>query len=945
MTIWDKNTTLFRIIIAVISIFLLVLVTINFVRTITTKTDQNLYAEPPSRYYITKSFEAEISDWGKKITRKGMLNPGNLIIKVNDSVPENVKVLYNLINETPEDKKIKFLFIDNKDINKDFVRRGFFTYKVAKIEKSKIPEDFILFLSSAVIIGHVEKDGASDRAGVQIGDYIVKVNGESFKTALEANKFVQESEKGSYLTYDILRDNNFIECKVEIAKYEISFNYLILFIIGLVYFAFGIFLAESRPNFIAARFLGLAFILIGYYISAFLIPLRMYGHFQYHIYFLFTLSTAFGFPVLVHGLVHFPRKRIDMLKAAWVIKAPYIYGILFTLTAIVNIFVIHSMVLDKILFSIIQTSIPLFLLYYFIVFLIFKKSRIKEEAGLSKLINVIFFFLLILAIAATLLSISGIYILNIPFHISLVLIPFAFIYTIGRYRLFNLEFRIRKNIQYILISIIWKTVLLFLIFFALWQISQFDFHIPNLHFTGASIEVLDNPLSEGQQDIYHNICIIILSLAGAFIFRAMNKKGQKYLNKKYYRTRFDYRKATTDFSEILDRNISINALAENIISELAELVHLKKAGIIFYKNEDSVIAENFYGFNSDSIIEYCRVTANKQISYIRQFKSEFRVDYLDEPMREIYQKCEFRYLIPIRSKEKIVGALLVGDKMSEVPYHRDDLEFLNTITGQIAAAVENAFLYEELTHQERIKHELELARRIQLASLPQSTPDIDGLDVSGISIPAHEVGGDFFDYLTRNGELTVIVGDVSGKGTSAALYMSKAQGIMRTLHEFNLSPKELFERSNQLLYKYLEKSSFITAICANINSETKTLKISRAGHLPMYYYNSTTEDIKIIHTRGIVLGITKSKLFSLHLEERQINFNSGDVFLLVTDGVIDARNPFGNDYQTDRLLNTLKKNAKFSSELIKREILESLKEFTGSSIQFDDITIVVIKIL
>jgi len=337
------------------------------------------------------------------------------------------------------------------------------------------------------------------------------------------------------------------------------------------------------------------------------------------------------------------------------------------------------------------------------------------------------------------------------------------------------------------------------------------------------------------------------------------------------------------------------------------------------------------------------MTASRQISNIKQFKREFRVDYLEEPMRDIYQKCEFRYIIPIRSKDKVVGALMVGDKLSETPYNGDDIEFLNLITGQISVAVENVFLYEELTHQERIKHELELARKIQLASLPKNIPYVSGLDVSGVSIPAHEVGGDFYDYLPKNGHLTVIVGDVSGKGTSAALYMSKAQGIMRTLHEFDLSPMELLKRSNSLLYKYLEKSSFITAICSIFDTQNKSITLSRAGHLPLYFFNSKTYDISVIQPNGIVLGMTKSKLFDAHIEERQIHYNTDDVFLLITDGVLDARNSYGHDFQHERLLRILKSNAKLSSESIRNKILDSLKEFTSDSVQFDDMTVVVIK--
>ncbi|MFH1050829.1 MAG: SpoIIE family protein phosphatase [bacterium] len=937
------NTILFRIAIGIAALVLLTLDISNFFMVISTKTDENYYADPPSRFYVTKPIKALVFDYKTKKSNKSQINVGDLIVKVSGKMPTDSNNFRDLIFKDKENDFVEIIFTDNRNVNKDFSRRGFYNYKKAKINKKDIPEDFIRYLSSAVFVGYVQKDGASERAGVKVGDYFVKVNGESFKNALEANDYIIKGEKGSYLRYEILRDNKTFECQIQIVRFQVSINFLLLFIIGLIYLIFGVVLSQSRPEIKTARLLGGAFILIGYYISAFLIPVRTYGIYQYHIYLLFYLSAAYGFPLLIHALVYFPRERLDMLHAKWIIRGPYIFGILLSLTVIIHIFFLKSYQIEVVLFTILQNSMPLYLIYYFVVLLIFRKSRSIEEASLSKVINVVFLLVLSVAIFTLTFILFVDRISSLPYLISLVLIPAAFIYTIGRYKLLNLEFKIRKNIQYIFISSLWKIFLISVIIYIITLIAKLNIDIPNLHFTGTTIEILEKPLSTEMADMYRNICIILVSLAGAYIFRFINRRGQRYLDRKYYRTRFDYRRASAEFSEILDKTITLDELSKNVINELIELVYLKKAGIVFYKNEEIVLSSYFHGYVNDSITEYCRVTATKQINSIKQFKKEFRVDYLDEPMREIYQKCEFRYVIPIRSKDKIVGALMVGDKLSESPYNREDIEFLNLISGQISVAVENVFLYEELTQQERIKHELELARKIQLASLPKNIPYIEGLDVSGISIPAHEVGGDFYDYLPNNGQLTVIVGDVSGKGTSAALYMSKAQGIMRTLHEFDLSPKELFKRSNSLLYKYLEKSSFITAICSIFDTKNKSITFSRAGHLPLYYLNSKIKDVAVIQPNGIVLGMTKSKLFDLHIEERQIHYNTNDIFLYVTDGVLDARNSYGQEFQFERLVKILKKNSSQSSELIRDEILKSLREFTSDSVQFDDMTVVVIK--
>jgi serine phosphatase RsbU (regulator of sigma subunit) len=278
--------------------------------------------------------------------------------------------------------------------------------------------------------------------------------------------------------------------------------------------------------------------------------------------------------------------------------------------------------------------------------------------------------------------------------------------------------------------------------------------------------------------------------------------------------------------------------------------------------------------------------------------------------------------------------------------NKDDFEFLNNISGQIFVAIENSFLYEDLTKQERIKHELEIARKIQLASLPNTIPNISGLEISGISLPALEVGGDFYDFLeTENGDFMVIIGDVSGKGTSAALYMSKIQGVMRTLYEFRLSPRQLFIRTNHLLYRYLEKGFFISAMSINFVTGTNKAYVSRAGHLPLYLYQSELYNVETLTTKGMVLGLTRDKVFERNMEEDEIHYKPGDIFVLVTDGIIEAKNSILQEYGEENLINVIKQNASKSAEEIRNMILDSVRTFAGNESQYDDVTVVIVKII
>ena len=302
---------------------------------------------------------------------------------------------------------------------------------------------------------------------------------------------------------------------------------------------------------------------------------------------------------------------------------------------------------------------------------------------------------------------------------------------------------------------------------------------------------------------------------------------------------------------------------------------------------------------------------------------------------------------PIHANDALVGALLVGEKRSESPFHAADFEFLAAIGQQVAPAIENAFLYEDLRGQERLRHELQIARQIQMQSLPQDIPQIAGLDIAGSSVPALEVGGDYFDYLNgRPNQFTVMVGDVSGKGTSAALYMSKLQGIVRSLHDFDLGPTELFVRTNMLLGRDMERRSFVTALGGFFDTALRELVIARAGHLPLFHYARATGTIDRILPRGLGFGLSTRPLFERELEEQRRSYRSGDVFLFVTDGITECQDADGDLYGEERLEALLisAAGAGASAEEIRMRITQAVHDFSATPDEpFDDQTIVVVR--
>jgi serine phosphatase RsbU (regulator of sigma subunit) len=940
MEYWDKNPKQFRIIVSAITALILALSIVLFYKNASSTTDENTFGEVPSHIYINKSFPAALNDADVAVNDfPDTVRSGTIILEINGSKPKSLDEILESFDTINDDGLIQMTITNFKG--------NVMTTKRFTTKKSLLPEDFIITLPNSLLIFTVVKDGASDRAGILPGDIITKINGSPIKSTYISDKILRSAESGSTINYQILREGKSFDIQVTLAQFGVPFGNLIMFINSIIFLAFGAFIALSRPNIKAARLLGIAFILV----SRIMVPTAQRFYFDLDFlsviqYMITVFGILFGFAVLYNSTAFFPTEKPEIIKNKWWIRIPYIVAFL----CLLFLFYLHllsgnqrnDMIANQLIAN---NYFIVFLVYILLSSLIFRKHRNQDQKDKSKIIfrsvfAVVIIFILVVLVFGNIFN----YYLNDFFLMTLPIIPLSYIYTIGRYRLLDLDIRVKRNIQYSIISLMLKVFVAFLVVLSIWLFAQFDYTLPNIHLTGTSIIVLKSPLKPEAHKAYENGILMLFAIFSFVILWKSGKKIQDTLDKKFYRTRFDYKRASKEFSDILAKNIGINELATNIVKELSELIHLRRVGIIFIKDEEKVVGQAYYGFKSKEFQEFCSATGKALVDTIKEFHGTFCTCYLHPPMKDVFESYKLQYIVPIESKRSIVGAFIIGEKLSEMSFHSEDMEFMASIAGQTSVAIENSFLYEALAQQERIKHELSIARRIQLASLPQSLPDVDALDISGISLPALEVGGDFYDYLNgQEDSITVIVGDVSGKGTSAALYMSKIQGIIRTLNDFSLSPKDLFVRSNQLITKYLEKSSYITAIAANFDIANKKLSLARAGHLPIYYYNQSTKQVERIIPKGILLGMTSNKIFEENMIQIEFSYKSGDVFLFVTDGVVEARSFDTSDYGEDRLIDIFKENISRSSSEIRDCIIESIGQFTSGIEQFDDLTIVVIK--
>jgi serine phosphatase RsbU (regulator of sigma subunit) len=245
----------------------------------------------------------------------------------------------------------------------------------------------------------------------------------------------------------------------------------------------------------------------------------------------------------------------------------------------------------------------------------------------------------------------------------------------------------------------------------------------------------------------------------------------------------------------------------------------------------------------------------------------------------------------------------------------------------------------ELLEKTDVKHEIDLAREIQLSLLPSTRHISKRLEICSFANTAKEVGGDYVDIIeTENGTYHIIA-DVSGKGLKAALYMVRMQALVHLIIEKeHPSPKKLFLELNDYVKSGVKDKTFVTACAAFFPKDKEQMIFARAGHNPPIFYNRDRDTTFGLRTKGFALGMTSSCNLSKQLEEKKYHFKPNDSVFFYTDGLTEARNETGEEYSMKRLDAILNIYGSLHAQTIIQKVQTSLESFIKETPPFDDIT-------
>lgn len=793
--------------------------------------------------------------------------------------------------------------------------------------------------STVIYFRLVKVGGVTWNAGIRDGDQLVEIAGIPVENVFQAQSILDKFEYGDYAEYKYLRDGKLYTTKVFIKKL-VQFGSLAGALTALFWILIGFIVLSAKPDGRVHRYF--YFIAVLAVFTSFNVHLPIYGdYFNYFqrtgftgliILFFFLAGVSYSPFLLNYFFWNFPA-QFSFARKSWVRKTMIIIPSIVLLSMTILFVLTYFRLINErsfLIFEYFYYFITLANVAAFIALVVqYKKIQSKEKRKpiLLMLIAMAFGFAVTIYVARIAPAISDTLFNSPEYYMPIILIavvPLVFAYAIFKYQLMDVSVVVKNTIIYGTATATVAIIYFFVIYVAGQSISSF--------------------LGVENQGIIAGVFFIIF----AFVFQSTKDKFQDFITKRFYPEQFAHQKVLVDLSNELSTAVGLDKIIRLLKNSFVDALKIKTFGIMMREKDGTLGLVDSVGMSNEKcvILETRIAQFLKEKFLITKYPSieqaDFKVVFPDAKAERLISEGVYT-IIPMMVKSKIVGLLLFGLKHSGSHFAGKDLELLWAAANQAAISIENARLYKSEVEKQKIERDLDLARRIQQGLLPQCIPDMNGLDICGEMIPAMQVGGDYFDLIQiSDSKLFVVVGDVSGKGLSASLYMTKLQTMIKLNCTEDKSPKEILIDVNRRIYEEIDRSSFVTITLALFDLNKRTLKFCRAGHMPVLM--ATNGTVQSYRTQGLGVGIEKGIVFEKSLVEEEVKLSPGQIYAFFTDGVTEAMNE-NNELFGDENLNAILKNkSEARSSDILYEIWSSINSFRGNAEVNDDMTMVVVKV-
>ncbi|HST51554.1 MAG TPA: GAF domain-containing SpoIIE family protein phosphatase [Pyrinomonadaceae bacterium] len=407
-----------------------------------------------------------------------------------------------------------------------------------------------------------------------------------------------------------------------------------------------------------------------------------------------------------------------------------------------------------------------------------------------------------------------------------------------------------------------------------------------------------------------------------------------------------------EITKKISRSLNLEEVLAQVMDTLDSLLPYDAAGIYIIRRDPHVSeggtsslifhAEAVRGYNIEEMMELRLKLGEGLIGWVTQTGEAVIVPDVRKDSRYVNARKETRseVVAPIVSNDEVIGVfdLESDDKDS---YTEDDKQVLMLLASQVAISVEKAMLHEQLVEKKRLEAQLEVARQVQLALLPERDPEIEGFDISAYNFSTEEVSGDYYDFVKPfDDQLGLVIADVSGKGVPASLLMSFLRASLRSAIHTGYAPNVGMSKVNYLLWESIEPHQFVTAFYGMLDATNRTLAFVNAGHNPPLVLNGDGST-RFIELGGLPLGLFKNTRYY----EYYLPIDAGQILVLYTDGATEATSPEGEEYGRSRLVELVRACRDRRARDMIDYIYNDIFEWTGGRGATDDVTFVIIKAL
>jgi phosphoserine phosphatase RsbU/P len=447
-------------------------------------------------------------------------------------------------------------------------------------------------------------------------------------------------------------------------------------------------------------------------------------------------------------------------------------------------------------------------------------------------------------------------------------------------------------------------------------------------------------------------------LIGAGVFLALvlalrfgvARRIQQWLDRRFFREAYNAEVMLSELSDEVRHFTETQPLLETVARRICETLHVSQIALLLRRG-DAFHVEHALGLHANGGLTLpaqssaVRYLANSS-QPARLYRSDPDAWYLmaGTVERRALEQLQAELLLPLTGRNRLMGVMALGPKRSEAAWSRTDLQVLQTVARQTGLALEVSELAHSLAaeaaQRERVNREMEIAREVQERLFPQQMPNIPGASLAGSCRPALGVGGDYYDLIDLgDGRIGLAIGDVSGKGISAALLMASLRASLRGVALDN--PRDfanLMHKVNRLVYEASASNRYATFFFAAYDPRSRRLDCVNAGHNPPLLLRRG--QILRLDTGGPVVGLLPSAPYT----EQALTLELGDLLILYTDGISEAMTHTDEEWGEDRLIAAAREVQDRTAPEILRALFAATDGFTAGAPQHDDMTLLVLKL-